>query len=125
MTIARKSLTCIGAAVLAVGFVGEAAIAARAATGGEKVIAVSAMKFQYIPAIIKLKKDEPVIIELSSLDRRHGFFIPELGLRADVLPDSPVRVRIVPEKSGKFVFRCDNFCGEDHEEMEGAFVVTD
>jgi cytochrome c oxidase subunit 2 len=30
-----------------------------------------------------------------------------------------VRVRVVPEKAGRFAFLCDNFCGDGHEHMAG------
>jgi cytochrome c oxidase subunit 2 len=102
-----------------------AAAAIAAAAPDEKVIAVSAMKFEFLPATINLKKGEPVILELSSLDRTHGFKVPALGLRADVLADTTVRVRIVPDKVGRFVFACDNFCGDGHEDMEGVIVVSE
>jgi cytochrome c oxidase subunit II len=51
--------------------------------------------------------------------------VPDLGIRADVLPDTAVRVRIVPGKVGRFTFACDNFCGEGHEDMEGVIVVNE
>jgi cytochrome c oxidase subunit II len=102
-----------------------AAAAIAAAAPEEKIIAVSAMKFEFLPETINLKKGEPVILELSSLDRTHGFKVPDLGLRADVLADTTVRVRVVPEKVGRFTFACDNFCGEGHEDMEGVIVVSE
>src|SRR2546429_2094331 len=114
----------LAAAGLAASAAGVAAIAV-AAVPEERVIAVSAMKFEYLPATIKLKKGEPVILELSSLDRVHGFKVPELGLHAAVLPDTPVRVRVVPDKVGRFTFACDNFCGDGHEDMEGVIVVSE
>ena len=66
----------------------------------------------------------PVIIELTSLDRDHGFNIPDLGVRVDVAADKAVRVRIVPDKAGTFLFHCDVFCGSGHEEMAGRIVVV-
>jgi cytochrome c oxidase subunit 2 len=71
------------------------------------------------------KRGEPVILELSSLDRAHGFKVPGLGLDAAVLPDTTVRVRVLPEKAGRFTFACDNFCGDGHEDMEGVIVVSE
>lgn len=101
------------------------AVAIAATAPDEKIIAVSAMKFEFLPPTIRLKKGEPVILELSSLDRTHGFKVPDLGIRADVLPDTTVRVRVVPDKLGRFTFACDNFCGEGHEDMEGVIVVSE
>jgi cytochrome c oxidase subunit 2 len=91
----------------------------------EPVVHVSARRFEYTPAEITLKRGVPVILELTSLDRRHGFNIPELKLRADVVPGAPVRVRLVPNRAGRFTFHCDVFCGSGHEDMTGVIVVTE
>ena len=36
-----------------------------------------------------------------------------------------VRVTLTPQKTGEFVFLCDNFCGAKHEEMNGVISVVD
>ena len=123
MAFATTKLGLALGGLLLAGVAAAAAIAA--AAPDEKVIAVSAMKFEFLPETINLKKGEPVILELSSLDRTHGFKVPALGLRADVLADTTVRVRVVPEKVGRFTFACDNFCGDGHEDMEGVIVVSE
>jgi len=109
----RPASLWIGASMLAVGLA-AASIIAVAAAPNENVISVSAMKFEFLPATINLKRGEPVILELNSLDRTHGFKVPDLGLDVAVLPDTTVRVRVVPEKVGRFTFLCDNFCGDGH-----------
>ncbi len=114
----------IGASMLALGLV-AAAVMAVAAAPDERVISVSAMKFEFLPPAINLKRGEPVIIELNSLDRAHGFKVPALDLDVAVLPDTTVRVRVVPEKAGRFTFLCDNFCGDGHEDMDGEIVVSE
>lgn len=90
----------------------------------ERVIKISAERYEYSPAKVTLKKGEAVILELSSEDRLHGFHIKDLGVRADVLPGQPVRVRIVPDKVGTFPFTCDLFCGSGHGDMNGVILVT-
>jgi len=98
---------------------------AKAPAGGEQVIHLTAKKFEYTPNEITLKKGVPVVLEITSLDRDHGFKVPEFGLRADVKPGETTRVRIVPDRVGRFEFRCDVFCGSGHEDMAGEFVVVD
>ena len=93
--------------------------------GAEPVIHLTAKKFEYTPNEITLKKGGPVTIEITSLDRDHGFKVPELGVRADVKPGETTRVRIVPDRVGRFEFRCDVFCGSGHEDMAGEIVVVD
>jgi cytochrome c oxidase subunit II len=119
----RRLLLSLGG--LALAGAAAAGVIAVAAAPEEKVITVAAMKFDFLPSTITLKKGEPVILELSSIDRAHGFKVPDLGIRADVLPDTAVRVRIVPDKIGHFTFACDNFCGDGHEDMEGVIVVSE
>jgi cytochrome c oxidase subunit 2 len=93
--------------------------------GDEPVIHISVRRFEYTPAELTLKRGVPVVLELTSEDRHHGFNIPELKLRADVMPGAPVRVRLVPERTGRFTFHCDVFCGSGHEDMTGVIVVTE
>lgn len=99
--------------------------AATPAARNEPVIHITAKKFAYSPPQLVLKKGEPVILELTSQDREHGFRLAELGIRADVKPGETTSVRIVPQKTGRFSFACDVFCGSGHEEMAGEIVVVD
>jgi cytochrome c oxidase subunit 2 len=91
----------------------------------ERVIKISAKKFDYTPNQIKLKKGVPVILELTTEDVVMGFKIPDLNARADILPGKVARLRIVPTKAGTLAFLCDIFCGSGHEDMAGTFVVED
>ena len=94
-------------------------------TTSEQVIHLTAKKFEYTPSEITLKRGVPVVLEITSIDRDHGFKVPELGIRADVKPGETTRVRIVPDRIGRFEFRCDVFCGSGHEDMAGELVVVD
>jgi cytochrome c oxidase subunit 2 len=94
-----------------------------AAPASEPVVHIEAKRFAYAPDSIELKVGEPVILELVALDRTHGFSIPDFGIRTDIPVGQPVRIRIVPQKAGTFVFHCDVFCGSGHEEMAGTLVV--
>ena len=89
------------------------------------MIHVTAKRFEYDPSEITVKKGVPVILEITSLDRHHGFKLPELGVRADIEPGAVTRVRILPKKTGRFPFECDVFCGSGHEDMSGELVVVD
>ena len=109
-----------------------AAILATAATGSyvmaqpkEKVIRISAKRFDYTPGNLRLKKGEPVVFELTTKDVLMGFNLPDFNLRADIVPDKVIRVRFVPDKTGTFTFLCDVFCGEGHERMQGTLTVID
>jgi cytochrome c oxidase subunit 2 len=92
-----------------------------AATPNE--VSVVAMKFNYTPDTVKAKLGQPFTFVLTSLDRIHGFKMPEFGIRTDIIPDQETRVTITPQKAGTFVFYCDVFCGDGHEDMSGTLVV--
>jgi cytochrome c oxidase subunit II len=91
----------------------------------EQVIKVTAMKFEYSPNEITVKKGVPVTLEFTSLDRPHGFSCPDLAIRTDIIPEKVNRVHFVPLKTGAFEFHCDLFCGEGHENMTGKIIVTE
>lgn len=89
------------------------------------VVHLRARKFEYSPSQIVVKKGESVVIEIASMDRKHGFSIPELGLRSDVRPGATATLRFTADRAGAFRFHCDVFCGSGHEGMEGTLVVTE
>ena len=91
----------------------------------ERVIKIVAKRFVYNPKQIVLKKGQPVVFELTTLDFGHGFSIPDLDFRADFIPGKVNSVRLTPQKAGKFEFLCDNFCGSGHEDMDGDMIVEE
>lgn len=91
----------------------------------EPVIKVTAQRFFYTPGDITLKKGVPVVLEFTTKDVLMGFSVPDLGVRADIVPGQVTRVRIVPDKTGTFAFLCDIFCGAGHENMNGTITVVD
>ena len=120
----RKKLTrLLGAMALAMVFCSARARSGAAAT--EQVIHLTARKFDYSPNQITVKKGQPVVIEIVSLDRKHGFTIPDLKVRSDVKPGAQNVVRFTPDKAGTFNFHCDLFCGSGHEGMAGTLVVVE
>ena len=125
MTSNRKAFaTVMMSAVLALsGF--AVYVAAQSPEPKEKVIRISAKKFNYTPGEVQLKKGVPVILEFKTMDVVMGFNLPDFNVRADMVPGKTTRLRLVPDKTGTFVFLCDVFCGTGHEEMNGKLVVSD
>nr|WP_245192177.1 cupredoxin domain-containing protein [Herbaspirillum sp. 3C11] len=100
------------------------AMAIAVAQPKERVIKVTAKRFDFAPSVIPLKRGVPVTLELTSLDIPMGFNAPDFGVRADMLPGKVAKLRFVPDKTGEFTFYCDIFCGSGHESMSGSLVVT-
>jgi cytochrome c oxidase subunit 2 len=95
-----------------------------APAAAERVVEIVARKWEFVPSRIVLERGVPVVLELRSADRHHGFNVPGLDARTEVEPGQPARLRLVPNRAGTFPFHCDVFCGEGHEEMTGAIVVA-
>jgi cytochrome c oxidase subunit 2 len=89
------------------------------------LIKVSAKRFVFTPAELKLKKDETVDIEITVDDVPMGFSVPDMNTRTDLFPGKVATVRLTPKKTGSFPFLCDVFCGSGHEDMNGMITVTD
>jgi cytochrome c oxidase subunit II len=91
----------------------------------EQVFKMTVKRFEYSLRDIHVKKGVPVVLEITSLDVPHGFNLPDFHVRADALPGQVARVRFVPDRTGTFTFRCDVFCGIQHEELDGTLTVTE
>jgi len=94
-----------------------------AAAPQERVIHVTAERFKFTPAVIEVRVGEAVVIELTTLDRKHGFAIPDLKVDEVVEPGKPTLVHLAPTRAGTYEFHCTVFCGSGHEEMAGELVV--
>ena len=117
----RVALALPVAALLALG---GGYLAAAQAPPEERVIKPTVKRFEFSKKQIELKKGQPVVIEITSLDVPHGFSVPDFHTRADVvLPGKVTRVKFTPDREGTFTYLCDIFCGTGHEQLEGRFIV--
>lgn len=116
--VLRSALTTVCAASMA-------ALATRGATAPPpREIEIVARRFSFTPNEIPLQVNERVVLVIRSLDFVHGFKVPDLHLRADLIPGKPTRIELRPREAGNLDFLCDNFCGDGHEGMHGRFVVS-
>jgi cytochrome c oxidase subunit 2 len=94
-----------------------------AQTGEAQVVKIVAQRFHYTPGEFRVKAGVPVVLEFTSLDFVHGFNMPDLKVRADLVPGKVTRMSLPAAKAGSYDFVCDNFCGDQHEEMHGRMIV--
>jgi cytochrome c oxidase subunit 2 len=80
-------------------------------------IEVTAKRFSYEPGEITLKKGQPVVLVLKSLDVNHGLRFRELNLNAKIDKGSSAELSFTPDKVGDFVGHCSVFCGSGHGGM--------
>ncbi|MCY4753312.1 cupredoxin domain-containing protein [Pelomonas aquatica] len=101
-----------------------AAVGMGARAQAPREIEITAQRFRFTPNVIPLKAGEPVVLLIRSLDFAHGFFVPDLKLRTDLMPGRVTRLALTPQVAGQLAFLCDSFCGDGHEGMDGHFIVT-
>ena len=89
-----------------------------------QTIQLVARKFVFTPEQVTVKAGQRLQLVLRTLDFAHGFSLPDLKLRADLVPGQEVTLALQFDKPGEYVFLCDNYCGDGHEDMFGRFVVT-
>jgi cytochrome c oxidase subunit 2 len=116
----RREWLARGAALAGVWALGAAAQEGAA----PRRVTIVARRFAFEPAEVPLRAGERVAVEIQSLDFVHGFNVPDLHRRFDLVPRRPTRFEFTPAAPGMIEFVCDNFCGDGHEDMHGRFVVT-
>jgi cytochrome c oxidase subunit 2 len=65
----------------------------------------------------------PVLLDLVSEDVIHGFWIPRLGGKMDMIPGRTNQLRLQADKAGSYGGQCAEFCGGAHSLM-GMVVVA-
>jgi cytochrome c oxidase subunit II len=90
-----------------------------------QVIHIRAHMFAYSPGEIVVKKGVPVTLEVMSIDRVHGFNLPDFHVRMTIEPWVSASTTFTPDKVGRFTFACDHFCGDGHDDMSGVLVVVE
>ena len=74
-------------------------------------------------ADLHLKINQPVKIELRSLDVLHNFYIPQFRAKMDTLPGIITYYWFTPEKKGDYEILCAEYCGTGHYAMRGRVLV--
>jgi cytochrome c oxidase subunit 2 len=118
----KTALSSVLAATLLVGL---SAIQATPAEQPPRRIQVTAKRFEFNPAEIVLKKGEPVVLVLKSVDVSHGIRFKELGIEAKIAKGQTGELTFTPDKIGTFVGHCSVFCGSGHGAMTLTLHVVD
>ncbi len=90
-----------------------------------KTINITARRSTYNPNEITLKKGQPVVLIVKSLDVAHGLSLPELNIDLKVKKGGSSEVKFTPEKTGDFVGHCSVFCGSGHGSMKLTIHVVE
>ena len=72
---------------------------------------------------LHLPAGRPVVLELTSTDVIHSFWVPRLGGKRDTIPGQWSRVLLTPDTAGEYPGQCAEFCGASHANMRHLAVV--
>jgi len=90
-----------------------------------RVIEVTARRFAFDPAEIQVEIGEPVRLQVHSEDGLHGLAIKKLKINKDIPRGGEVvTINFTAKEAGRFPIMCSEYCGEDHDKMQGMLVVT-
>jgi cytochrome c oxidase subunit 2 len=78
---------------------------------------------QPVSGALHLPVGTPTTIHVTSRDVIHGFWIPEMRIKADMVPGLVNTLRITPTVIGTYPIICTEFCGVAHGSMRSTVVV--
>ena len=67
--------------------------------------------------------DRPVVVQLTSEDVIHSFFVPELRVKQDAVPGKTIPVWFTATEPGELVLGCAELCGLGHYRMRARVTV--
>jgi cytochrome c oxidase subunit 2 len=62
-------------------------------------------------------------LTLQSADVSHGFWVPQLAGKTDVIPNRTNSMWLDPQETGTYLGNCSEYCGTQHAKMEVRVVV--
>lgn len=66
---------------------------------------------------------KPILVDLTSQDVIHSFFVPEFRIKQDAVPGMMIPVWVEPTLKGQFELVCSQLCGVGHYRMIGHVKV--
>jgi len=64
-----------------------------------------------------LPKDRPVEFRIHTKDVLHSFWVPEFRLKSDAVPGLTTKIRLTPDRIGRYQVVCAELCGIGHAAM--------
>jgi cytochrome c oxidase subunit 2 len=72
---------------------------------------------------IHVKLNKPVRFVMTSEDVLHDFFVPDMRVKADIVPGRYTEVWFTPTVLGVHHVTCAEYCGKGHSDMQAKLVV--
>lgn len=70
-------------------------------------------------------KDQPILLEMVSVDVNHSLYIPAFRIKEDVIPGKINYLSFKPEVSGNYDIACAEYCGLNHSMMYSSVKVIE
>jgi cytochrome c oxidase subunit II len=64
-----------------------------------------------------LPKDRPIEFRIHTKDVLHSFWVPEFRLKSDAVPGLTTKIRVTPDRIGRYQVVCAELCGLGHSTM--------
>jgi cytochrome c oxidase subunit 2 len=64
-----------------------------------------------------LPKDRPIEFRIHTKDVLHSFWVPEFRLKSDAVPGLTTKIRVTPNRIGRYQVVCAELCGLGHSTM--------
>ena len=61
--------------------------------------------------------DQPLLLEMTSNDVIHSFWVPEWRMKQDLVPGMTTHINFTPKAIGEFTLACNQACGLSHTSM--------
>jgi len=90
---------------------------------GSAPIEVKAKKYEFDPAVIKVKQGDHVKLVVTATDRDHGIKIAAYNIEQRLKKGEPTTIEFTADRAGTFPFECSVMCGLGHHKMKGELVV--
>ncbi len=84
-----------------------------------------AMRFSYMPVVLRLEKDIPYRFRMMSMDVNHGVSI-HTGFAGHIMrrpAQTMVEMVMTFPNPGEYMMYCTVYCGEGHSQMKGKIIV--
>jgi cytochrome c oxidase subunit 2 len=75
------------------------------------------------PVEVHLPINKNVLVNLSSNDVLHSFFLPNFRVKQDAVPGQWIKVWFNGTKAGKYEIACAELCGSGHYNMRGLLIM--
>ncbi|MBI4755684.1 MAG: cytochrome c oxidase subunit II [Betaproteobacteria bacterium] len=72
---------------------------------------------------LKVPAGKPVLLRMTSRDTIHNHYIPDFKIKEDSMPGRITYIWFYPQKPGKHLVTCNEYCGVSHSYMSGQVVV--